>query len=321
VFSIIGRPSLTNARLAAALVAAGLPARVAGPEAVAAGPGDVVLGRLDVRRTLDGVEDGLWRLQAVARAGGRLLNRPGALLTAHDKLSTAVALGRAGLPHPRTAHVRDARLPLSFGPPYVVKPASGAGAGTLSSARRTPSSRPRCAPSPGGAGSGDRAPSSRSSCRRRGSTCASSSRAGSSSARSSGPPGPASGGPTSRSAPPGRPLAGACGLALRAVEAAGSTSQARLARAPDGGHVVSRSTGVDFTEYGLGGEIRSRGGAPRAVRRPCARAGDLSRALSCRPDKAVSRGRCVARGPLVVLFLSVAPLYCRSAVFLPLDPA
>lgn len=125
MFTIVGRPSLTNVRLVAALAAAGLEARVAGPEAAAAGPGDVVLGRLDVRPTLDGVEDGLWRLQAVEQSGARLLNRPAALLTAHDKLATAVALGRAGLPHPRTAQVHDRRAAPSLGPPYVVKPRFG----------------------------------------------------------------------------------------------------------------------------------------------------------------------------------------------------
>jgi RimK family alpha-L-glutamate ligase len=125
VFSIIGRPSLTNARLAGALTRTGHEARVVPPRELTVQPGDVVLGRLDVRPTLDGVEDGLWRLQAVAEAGARVLNRPSALLTAHDKLATAVALGRAALPQPRTAHVRDALSTLSFGPPYVVKPRFG----------------------------------------------------------------------------------------------------------------------------------------------------------------------------------------------------
>jgi RimK family alpha-L-glutamate ligase len=125
VYSVIGRPSLTNARLAAALTREGHEACVLAPRELAAQPGDVVLGRLNVRPTLDGVEDGLWRLQAVADAGARVLNRPAALLIAHDKLATAVALGRAGLPQPRTAHVRDAHSSLSFGPPYVVKPRFG----------------------------------------------------------------------------------------------------------------------------------------------------------------------------------------------------
>jgi RimK family alpha-L-glutamate ligase len=125
VFSIIGRPSLTNARLAAAFAAQGIEARVVAPDELAVVPGDVALGRLDVTPTLDGVEAGLWRLQAVEEAGGRMLNRPAALLTAHDKLATAVALGRSGVPQPRTAHVRDARSCLALGPPYVVKPRFG----------------------------------------------------------------------------------------------------------------------------------------------------------------------------------------------------
>jgi RimK family alpha-L-glutamate ligase len=125
VFSIIGRPSLTNARLAAALTEDGHEACVIAPRELTGGRGGVLLGRLDVRPTLDGVEDGLSRLQAAADAGARVLNRPAALLVAHDKLATAVALGRAGLPQPRTAHVRDARSILSFGPPYVVKPRFG----------------------------------------------------------------------------------------------------------------------------------------------------------------------------------------------------
>ncbi len=122
---VIGRPSLTNARLVAALGAAGLDAGIVLPNELEAGRGDVALGRLDVRPTLDGVEDGLWSLKRVEGAGGRLLNRPAALLTAHDKLATAVVLGRAAVPQPRTAHVRDARAELPFGPPYVVKPRFG----------------------------------------------------------------------------------------------------------------------------------------------------------------------------------------------------
>lgn len=64
--------------------------------------GDVALGRLDVRASLDGVESGLWALASLAERGVRVLNPPSALLTAHDKLLTARALSRAGLPHPRT---------------------------------------------------------------------------------------------------------------------------------------------------------------------------------------------------------------------------
>jgi RimK family alpha-L-glutamate ligase len=87
-------------------------------------PGDVALGRLDVRPTLDGVEKGLWALGALEEHGVVVLNPPSALLTAHDKLLTARALARAGLPHPRTKLV----LPgdnADVEPPVVVKPRYG----------------------------------------------------------------------------------------------------------------------------------------------------------------------------------------------------
>jgi RimK family alpha-L-glutamate ligase len=89
------------------------------------GPGDVALGRLDVRRSLDGVEDGLWALERLGEAGVRVLNAPAALVRAHDKLVTARVLRQAGLPHPRAVLVeRHASLPdLDF--PVVLKPRFG----------------------------------------------------------------------------------------------------------------------------------------------------------------------------------------------------
>jgi RimK family alpha-L-glutamate ligase len=122
---VAGRPSLTNARLVAAFQASGLEAAVVDPPDVEPMRGDVVLARLDVRSTLDGVEDGLWRLKAAERAGARVLNRPGPLLSAHDKLATAILLGRAGVLHPRTVHAAGLRRAFPFGPPYVVKPRFG----------------------------------------------------------------------------------------------------------------------------------------------------------------------------------------------------
>lgn len=89
--------------------------------------GDVALGRLDVLPTLDGIDDGMWALGALEARRVVVLNEAGALLATHDKLLTARLLRRAGLPHPRTAHVRlDRPLP-AVTPPVVVKPRFGSG--------------------------------------------------------------------------------------------------------------------------------------------------------------------------------------------------
>jgi len=86
---------------------------------------DVVLGRLDVRPELDGVEDGLWSLGVLAARGVTVLNGPGTLVAAHDKLLTARILRRSGLPHPETWHVRPGR-PYDGPPaPLVLKPRHG----------------------------------------------------------------------------------------------------------------------------------------------------------------------------------------------------
>jgi RimK family alpha-L-glutamate ligase len=89
------------------------------------GSGDAALGRLDVRPTLDGVDDGLWALGVLAARGVTVVNEPGALLAAHDKLLTARILRRAGLPHPRTILVRGSRTAVVLEPPVVVKPRHG----------------------------------------------------------------------------------------------------------------------------------------------------------------------------------------------------
>ena len=86
--------------------------------------GDVVLGRLDVLDSLDGVEPGLLELRFLEGRGFHVLNNAAALLAAHDKLRTARILAAARLPAPRTLHVRRATVP-PFGPPYVVKPRFG----------------------------------------------------------------------------------------------------------------------------------------------------------------------------------------------------
>lgn len=94
-------------------------------------PGDVALGRLDVRATLDGVEHGLGLLARLATKGVRVLNPPSALLASHDKLLTARALKLDGLPHPATSYAIPGRpLDAELDPPVVVKPRFGSwGAG------------------------------------------------------------------------------------------------------------------------------------------------------------------------------------------------
>ena len=88
-------------------------------------PGDLALGRLDVKPGLDGVEDGLWALELLADAGVRVLNRPSALLCAHDKLLTARVLAGAGLPHPATRLVHRIGDAAGLRYPLVLKPRFG----------------------------------------------------------------------------------------------------------------------------------------------------------------------------------------------------
>jgi [lysine-biosynthesis-protein LysW]---L-2-aminoadipate ligase len=86
---------------------------------------DIVIGRLDVAEALDGIEIGLWELARLRGAGVRVLNPPGALVAAHDKLATSRILAGAGIPHPRTVHVTSPTAALPFAPPVVVKPRFG----------------------------------------------------------------------------------------------------------------------------------------------------------------------------------------------------
>ena len=88
-------------------------------------PGDAALGRLDVRRTLDGIDDGLWALGVLAARGVAVLNGPGTLIATHDKLVTARLLRRTGLPHPWTRHLRPGRNLEPLQAPVVVKPRHG----------------------------------------------------------------------------------------------------------------------------------------------------------------------------------------------------
>ena len=111
------RAGPTNTRLGRVLTPAQCVTRL--------GYGDVVLGRLDVRQSLDGIEAGLWALDRLAQSGVRVLNDPDALATAHDKLATARALLAAGVPHPETIHVAPwLELP-QLRTPVVLKPRFG----------------------------------------------------------------------------------------------------------------------------------------------------------------------------------------------------
>ena len=123
---VSGTLNPTNAALLEALRDAGVDARLTLPGDLAgAHPGDVVLGRLDVTQSLEGVEPGMWELRRAKARGIHVLNEPGALLAAHDKLMTAIRLATAGVPHPRTAHVDGTSVLPSLTHPFVVKPRFG----------------------------------------------------------------------------------------------------------------------------------------------------------------------------------------------------
>ena len=124
---VVGRATATNERLAGALAAGGTSAVILPPLRVAAvaRAGDLVLNRVDVLATLDGVEPGLDLLRYLRERGVAVVNEPDALLACHDKLSTALLLGVAGVPHPVTAHVRSDVAPVDLEPPFVLKPRFG----------------------------------------------------------------------------------------------------------------------------------------------------------------------------------------------------
>jgi glutathione synthase/RimK-type ligase-like ATP-grasp enzyme len=127
-FAVVAhRPSDTNYALAGAAASLGLPATVLPPRDAlrALEPGDIALGRLDVRDELDGVERGTEELEQLAASGVVLLNPPSALVAAHDKLLTARILRRAGIPHPRTWLIAEGVLSPAPELPVVLKPRFG----------------------------------------------------------------------------------------------------------------------------------------------------------------------------------------------------
>jgi RimK family alpha-L-glutamate ligase len=116
-FVVAHRATPTNTRLGTILTPARALARLR--------RGDVALGRLDVLRSLDGIEPGLWALGRLEELGVTVLNGRPALVKAHDKLETAAALDGAGVPHPRTVHVAPWPPTAELEPPLVLKPRFG----------------------------------------------------------------------------------------------------------------------------------------------------------------------------------------------------
>jgi [lysine-biosynthesis-protein LysW]--L-2-aminoadipate ligase len=122
-----GQSTVTNELLVGALHERGVPAELVRPAELSglARLGDIVLGRLDVRPTLDGVEDGIWELRRVERMGIHVLNPAPSLVACHDKLQTVLRLAAAGVTQPATSHVDWSEPPRRVRVPVVVKPRFG----------------------------------------------------------------------------------------------------------------------------------------------------------------------------------------------------
>jgi len=124
---IAHRCSDTNEALAGAAEALGVVAAVQHPRDALRllGPGDVALGRLDVRDGLDGMESGSIELERLSALDVEVLNRPSALVASHDKLLTARALRLSGLPHPHTWLIAEGMPTPAPELPLVLKPRFG----------------------------------------------------------------------------------------------------------------------------------------------------------------------------------------------------
>lgn len=126
-FAIVaGRLTPTNRRLLEAARRLGVDSTLVSPADAGRRlrTGDIALGRLDILPTMDGIEPGIDALRELEERGVDVLNGPAALLGAHDKLTTALRLGRAGIPHPRTSHIDDGAEP-GLELPVVLKPRFG----------------------------------------------------------------------------------------------------------------------------------------------------------------------------------------------------
>jgi [lysine-biosynthesis-protein LysW]---L-2-aminoadipate ligase len=117
----------TNVKLVAAWQASGIDCELLTPAEARRRAREfrAAVARLDVLPTLDGVEPGLLDLLWLERTGVRVHNSTRALLTTHDKLRTALALTRAGLPHPLTRHIGRLTEAATLPVPIVLKPRFG----------------------------------------------------------------------------------------------------------------------------------------------------------------------------------------------------
>jgi RimK family alpha-L-glutamate ligase len=124
---IVGWPQETNDLIVDAWRDMGVPAGMLSPAdaRLLLGRHDVAIGRIDVRASLDGAQPGLDVLSELELDGVRVINGADALLNAHDKLRTTRLLVDAGIPHPKTVHVRSPRDATGIRPPVVVKPRFG----------------------------------------------------------------------------------------------------------------------------------------------------------------------------------------------------
>jgi RimK family alpha-L-glutamate ligase len=127
ITAIVGTPTKTNLLMAFTWRELGVDARILSPDEACSelDGGDVALFRLDVVPTLDGVEPGLEHAARLLGSGTRVLNRPDAMLAAHDKLLTAEKLLEAGIPHPWTSWIEPGKGIPESPFPCVVKPRFG----------------------------------------------------------------------------------------------------------------------------------------------------------------------------------------------------